>query len=104
MAVQSTVNSIHTALRPTRGWVAIDLGELLRFKDLLLEFARRDIKLRYKQTVLGIAWVVLQPLLAAGIFELRVRRRRRHANASGTSYFLFTFAGLLAWNVFSMRR
>ena len=52
-------------LRPTRGWVAIDLHELVDFKDLIVEFARRDIKLRYRQTALGIAWVVLQPIVAA---------------------------------------
>ena len=56
-------------LRPTTGWVAVDLYELVEFKDLILEFARRDIKLRYRQTVLGIAWVVLQPIVAAGVLN-----------------------------------
>ena len=88
-------------LRPTTGWVAIDLPELVDFKDLILEFARRDVKLRYRQTVLGIAWVVLQPIVAAGVlnfaFGIVAGARPR-----GPSYFLFTFAGLLAWNLFSM--
>ena len=81
--------------------MAIDLHELVEFKDLILEFARRDIKLRYRQTVLGIAWVVLQPIVAAGVlnfaFGIVAGARPR-----GPSYFLFTFAGLLAWNLFSM--
>jgi lipopolysaccharide transport system permease protein len=88
-------------LRPTRGWVALDLRELVRYKDLLYEFARRDVKLRYKQTLLGIAWVVLQPLLAAGVLNFAfgiVAGMKPHGT---TSYFLFSFTGLLAWNLFS---
>jgi len=54
-------------LRPTTGWVALDLRELAQFQDLLVEFARRDVKLRYRQTLLGVAWVLLQPLVAAGV-------------------------------------
>jgi lipopolysaccharide transport system permease protein len=88
-------------LRPTTGWVAIDLHELLDFKDLILEFARRDIKLRYRQTVLGIAWVVLQPIVAAGVLNFAFGVVAG-ARPRGPSYFLFTFAGLLVWNLFSM--
>ena len=89
-----------TVLRPTRGWVAIDFRELFRFKDLLFAFAGRDVKLRYRQTLLGVAWVVLQPLLAAGVlsFAFGIVAGLR---SEGTPYFLFSFAGLLAWNVFS---
>jgi len=58
-----------TTLRPTRGWVPIDLLELWGFRDLLTVLAGRDVKLRYKQTLLGVAWVLLQPLLAAGILS-----------------------------------
>jgi lipopolysaccharide transport system permease protein len=87
-------------LRPTRGWVALDLRELTRFTDLMLEFARRDIKLRYRQTILGVGWVLLQPLLAAGLltFAFGVVAGLK---PEGTSSFLFTYAGLLVWNVFS---
>ena len=88
-------------LRPTTGWVALDLHELAEFRDLLLELARRDIKLRYRQTALGIAWVVLQPLVAAGVlnFAFGIVAGVR---PPGGSYFLFTFVGLLAWNLFSL--
>jgi lipopolysaccharide transport system permease protein len=88
-------------LRPTTGWVAIDLHELMEFKDLILEFARRDIKLRYRQTMLGIAWVVLQPIVAAGVLNFAFGVVAG-ARPQGPSYFLFTFAGLLVWNLFSM--
>jgi len=88
-------------LRPTTGWVAVDLHEILDFKDLILEFARRDIKLRYRQTVLGIAWVVMQPIVAAGVLNFAFGVVAG-ARPRGPSYFLFTFAGLLMWNLFSM--
>ena len=88
------------ALRPTTGWVSLDLHELGEFRDLLLELARRDIKLRYRQTVLGIAWVVLQPLLAAGVLNFAFGIVAG-ARPPGGWYFLFTFVGLLAWNLFS---
>jgi lipopolysaccharide transport system permease protein len=88
-------------LRPTTGWVAVDLGELFEFRDLLLELARRDIKLRYRQTVLGIAWVLLQPLVAAGVLNFAFGIVAG-ARPPGGSYFLFTFVGLLAWNLFSL--
>lgn len=88
-------------LRPTTGWVAIDLHELVDFKDLILEFARRDIKLRYRQTVLGIAWVIVQPIVAAGVLNFAFGVVAG-ARPEGPSYFLFTFAGLLVWNLFSL--
>ena len=90
-----------TVLRPTRGWVAIDFPELFRFKDLLVQFAVRDVKLRYKQTVLGVAWVVLQPLLAAGLLTFAFGIVAGFEIDDHTPYFLFSFAGMLAWNVFS---
>jgi lipopolysaccharide transport system permease protein len=88
-------------LRPTTGWVSLDLHELAEFRDLLLELARRDVKLRYRQTALGIAWVVLQPLAAAGVLNFAFGIVAG-ARPPGGSYFLFTFVGLLAWNLFSL--
>jgi lipopolysaccharide transport system permease protein len=87
-------------LRPTRGWVALELPEIVEFRDLLLELARRDIKLRYRQTLLGIGWVLLQPLFAAAMltFAFGVVAGLK---AEGTSSFLFTYAGLLVWNAFA---
>jgi len=87
-------------IRPPRRWEALDLRSLWRFRDLLLALAMRDIKLRYRQTVLGVLWVVLQPLLAAGIFAF-VFGRVAHLDSGGVPYVLFCYAGLLAWNLFS---
>jgi lipopolysaccharide transport system permease protein len=88
-------------LRPTTGWVALELRELVHYKDLMLELGRRDIKLRYRQTFLGVGWVLLQPLVAAGMltFAFGVVAGLK---PQGTSSFLFTYAGLLVWNIFSL--
>ena len=59
----------HVKIRPVAGWQSLDLAQVWQFRDLLLAFAGRDLKLRYRQTALGAAWVVVQPLIAAGIFS-----------------------------------
>lgn len=87
-------------IRPPAPWEALDLSAVWRFRDLLWAFAVRDIKLRYRQTVLGVLWVVLQPLAGAGIFAF-VFGRVAGLSAGGNSYLLFTYFGLLAWNLFS---
>lgn len=86
-------------IRPTRGWRSLDLREIWRFRDLLLMFAIRDLKLRYRQTALGLAWVLIQPLLGAGVFAL-VFGRVAKLSTSGVPYFLFAYSGLLGWNLF----
>ena len=78
---------------------ALDLGELWRYRDLWLTLALRDVKLRYRQTALGVAWVVLLPLLASGIFTL-VFGVVAKLPTDGSPYFLFVFAGYLGWNAF----
>ena len=81
--------------RPT-----IDLRELVRYRDLLWTLTDRDIKLRYKQTVLGVVWVVLQPLVASLIFAF-VFGIVAGLSSNGRPYVLFAFAGLTAWSVFA---
>jgi len=87
-------------LRPKSGWQALNLPELWQFRDLLLMLALRDIRLRYKQTVLGAAWVVLQPLVAAGIFSF-VFGKIAKLPTDGVPPFVFSYAGLLGWNLFA---
>lgn len=87
-------------IRPTSGWAALNLRETWQFRDLLMTLAGRDLKLRYKQTALGVIWVVLQPLLAAGIFSF-VFGLVAKLPSDGVPYFVFSFAGLLGWNLFS---
>src|SRR4051812_37354539 len=86
--------------RPSSGWINLNLRETWQFRDLLLSLAGRDLKLRYKQTALGVIWVVLQPLMAAGIFSF-VFGKVAKLPSNGVPYLLFAFAGLLGWNLFS---
>ena len=90
----------YLTIRPSPGWAAINLGELWQFRDLLFSLAVRDLKLRYKQTALGVIWVILQPLMAAGIFSF-VFGKVAKLPSDGVPYFAFSLAGLLGWNLFS---
>ena len=90
----------HVVIRPRSGWSPVDLRELWRYRELLVRFAARDVTLRYRQTALGVVWVVLQPLLAAGAFTVVfgiVAKLPSH----GVPYFVFAYAGLMAWNAFA---
>ena len=87
-------------IRAGSGWAGVNLAELWRFRDLLFTLAGRDLRLRYKQTVLGVVWVVLQPLLAAGVFSFVFGKVARMPS-DGVPYFLFSYAGLMGWNLFS---
>jgi len=77
----------------------LDLRELWEFRELLYFFTLRDIKIKYKQTVLGAAWAVLQPLLMMAIFTLFFSKSIH--TAGELPYQLFVFSGLLLWNIFS---
>lgn len=79
----------------------MDLREVWRYRGLLGAMTRRDLTLRYRQTALGVLWVVLQPLLAAGIFSF-VFGTIAHFPSDGVPYIIFSFSGLLGWNAFSM--
>ena len=86
-------------IRSTTRRTPLDLAELWRYRDLWLTLALRDVKLRYRQTALGVAWVVLLPLLASGIFTVVFGMIAR-LPSDGSPYFLFVFAGYLGWNAF----
>src|SRR4051812_1015345 len=87
-------------IRPPRRWDGLNLKAVWDFRELLFAFAARDVKLRYRQTALGVLWVLLQPLLGAGILAFVFGRVAR-LDSDGVPYVLFTYAGLLAWNLFS---
>ncbi len=86
-------------IRPTRHWATLDLREVWEYRDLLWTLAARDLKLRYRQTALGVLWVVFQPVAGAGVFAL-VFGWVAGLAANRQSYFLFSLAGLLVWNAF----
>jgi len=87
-------------IRPTHGWTLPDLTELWNYRDLLFILGFRDVKLRYKQTVLGVIWVVLQPLIPALMFAV-IFGRFAKLPSNGDPYILFAYAGLLPWNFFA---
>jgi len=87
-------------IRPTKGWVALNIRELWKYRDLLWILIERDLKLLYKQTALGAVWVVLQPLMAAVIFAVILGRFAR-LPSDGVPYLLFVFCGLTVWTFFS---
>jgi lipopolysaccharide transport system permease protein len=74
--------------------------ELYAYRDLALVLAERDVKVRYKQTLLGVVWIGLQPLVSAGVFTL-IFGGLAGVPSAGLPYVVFVFAGLLAWNFFA---
>ncbi len=87
-------------LGPAGRRVALDLRELWAYRELLFFLAWRDVKVRYKQTALGVAWAVLQPLLAMVVFTL-VFGRLAKVPSDGIPYPLFSYAALLPWTFFA---
>src|SRR4051812_25155622 len=87
--------------RPSRRWwPRIDLGELWSQRELIFFLALRDLKLRYSQTLFGIAWVVIPPLAAAAIF-LAIFGRGLDVPSDGIPYLVFVYAGMIVWSYVS---
>jgi lipopolysaccharide transport system permease protein len=99
---ESGLDLIETVIRPKAGWIAVDWSEMIRARELLYYFVWRDVKIRYKQTVLGVAWAVLQPLFTMIVFTLIFGRMANMASMTqGTPYPVFVFTGLIFWTFFS---
>jgi lipopolysaccharide transport system permease protein len=89
-----------TEIQPSNGWKAIDLKELWAYRELLYFLIWRDLKARYKQTVFGAAWAIVQPLFAMIIFTLFFGRVVK-VSSNGIPYSIFAYAGLLPWTYFT---
>jgi lipopolysaccharide transport system permease protein len=89
-----------TLIVPPRGWQLINVSELWRFRELIYFLTWRDVKVRYKQTLLGAAWAILQPLLMMIIFTIFFGRMAG-VPSGGFPYPLFACAGLLPWTFFA---
>lgn len=87
-------------IKPPSPWEALDLRELWEYRDLVWMLAVRDVKLRYKQTALGVIWVILQPLVAALIFAI-IFGKFAKLPSDGSPYVIFVMSGLLVWNYFA---
>lgn len=84
-------------IAPSRGWSSLALHDLWSYRELLLVMLQRDLTVRYRQTLLGVAWVLGQPLLSMLIFTLLFNRIARFEAGGGLPYALFVLAGILPW-------
>src|SRR5262245_14675339 len=87
-------------IRPSRGFARLNLAELWRFRELLWLLAWRDVLVRYKQTYLGVAWAILQPVLTMVVFSV-VFGRWAKFESWGAPYPILILAALLPWQFFS---
>jgi lipopolysaccharide transport system permease protein len=88
-------------IRPSKGWAALNLRDLWVYRELIYFLTWRDIKVRYKQAALGIAWAVLQPLFTMVIFSVILGNLLHVPTENGIPYPVFSFVALLPWQLFS---
>jgi lipopolysaccharide transport system permease protein len=89
-----------TAIRPQKSWRLLDFREIWAYRELLVTLAVRDIKVRYKQTVLGAAWAIIQPLTTMAIFTI-IFGRLAQIPSEGFPYPVFVYSALLPWLFFA---
>ena len=89
-----------TLIRPSRGWVSLKLVELWKYRELLYFLTWRDIKVRYKQTVIGAAWAIIQPFFAMVVFSIFFGQLAK-IPSDGIPYPIFTYCALLPWQLFA---
>ena len=86
-------------VRPSKGWVSLRLGELWEYRELLYFLTWRDIKVRYKQTVLGATWAIIQPLFTMVVFSLFFGKLAK-IPSDGIPYPIFSYTALVPWTFF----
>ncbi len=87
-------------LRPARGWSLINLRDLWNYRELIFFMTWRDLKVRYKQTILGIGWAVIKPFMTMIVFSIFFGKLAAMPS-DGIPYPIFSYSGLLAWELFS---
>ena len=87
-------------IEPRKGWIGLELAELWSYRELFYVLAERDVRVRYKQTVLGAAWAVLQPVMTMIVFSVFFGYLAK-VPSDGSPYPIFVYAGLLPWIYFS---
>lgn len=95
-----TNNLPKTVIEPSKGWVPIKVKELVEYRDLFYFFIWRDVKVRYKQTILGVFWAILQPLITMVIFSLFFGRLA-NVPSDGLPYPIFSYTALVPWTFFA---
>ena len=93
-------NTTLTVIKPKKGWQMLNLKELIKYRELLFFLAWRDIKVRYKQTVLGVAWAIIQPFFTMVVFSLFFGRLAK-IPSDGIPYPIFSYAALVPWTFFA---
>ena len=105
MASRAAPAQQHTptlVIQPTKGWAKLGLRELWRYRELLFFLTWRDILVRYKQAVLGVAWAILQPVLTMVVFTVIFNKVLGVTSGNyGVPYPIFSYAGLLPWQLFA---
>jgi lipopolysaccharide transport system permease protein len=87
-------------IRPSKGWIALRLGDLWAYRELLYFLVWRDIKVRYKQTALGAAWAIIQPFFSMVVFSLFFGKLAKMPS-DGIPYPIFAYAALVPWTFFA---
>jgi len=94
----STAAPQRTLIRPSRGWVGLNLGDLWHYRELIYFLVWRDVKVRYKQTVLGAAWAILQPFLTMVVFSVFFGELAGMPSGD-VPYPIFSYTALLPWQL-----
>ena len=89
-----------TVIRPSRGWISLNLRDLWEYRELLYFLTWRDIKVRYKQTVLGAAWAIIQPFFTMVVFSLFFGKLAKMPS-DNIPYPIFSYAALVPWTFFA---
>jgi len=97
--MENTVDKL-SIIGPKKGWIPIDLPEIWKYRELLYFLTKRDIKVRYKQTVLGGLWAIIQPVFTMLVFTLFFGKLAK-VPSDGIPYPIFVYAGLLPWTYFA---
>lgn len=97
---RSAARPARIRLQPRSGWQPVDLAALWHYRDLILILSLRDIKVRYKQTVLGIAWAIVQPVMSMVVFTVFFHGLAGVPSAQGIPYPIFAYAAMLPWQLF----
>jgi lipopolysaccharide transport system permease protein len=100
MNISDSKDVLVIRIEPSKGWVSLKLKELWEYRELLYFLIWRDIKVRYKQTVLGAAWAVIQPFFTMVVFSLFFGRLAK-IPSDGVPYPIFSFAALVPWTFFA---
>ncbi len=98
--MKTTDTTVTTIIEPSRGWIPVNLRDLWRYRELLYFLTWRDIKVRYKQTLLGFTWAIIQPFCMMIVFTLFFGNLAK-IPSEGIPYPLFNYTALLPWTMFA---